>query len=68
MSTVTLRMAFKTEDDKSKVVSISPARKDLEVQEVKDSMDAMIASGLFVFNPTDKIGAEIVERDVNGLF
>ncbi|MDR1651662.1 MAG: DUF2922 domain-containing protein [Synergistaceae bacterium] len=67
-TTLTLGMKFDTAAGKPKTVSLQPCRENLTADEVKAAMDAFIASGVFVYDPTAKLGASIIERTVTTLF
>ncbi len=64
----TLRMAFDTDMGKEAVISIKHAKENLTEAEVKDAMDVLIARQPLTYELTDKVGAEVVEREVAVLF
>ncbi|MDR0764935.1 MAG: DUF2922 domain-containing protein [Synergistaceae bacterium] len=67
-ATLTLAMKFSAADDKKKTVSLREVRDDITEAEAKDAMDAIIASGVFNYEPDEKLGAAITTRSVNTLF
>ena len=67
-ATLTLAMKFAAADDKKKTVSLQNVRDDITVDEAKNAMDAIIASGVFNYGPNEKLGAAITNRSVKTLF
>ena len=57
----TLSMKFRTQDDKTRVVTLSECRMNATEAEIKALMDAMIAGGAFVYAPAEKLGADLVQ-------
>ena len=68
METVTLAMKFGAAGDKKKTVSLRDVREDITAADVKDAMDAIIASDAFNYGPNEKLGAAITSRSVRTLF
>jgi hypothetical protein len=66
--TLTLAMKFAVADDKKRAVSLQSVRGDITATEAKDAMDAIIASGVFNYEPNEKLGAAITNRSVKTLF
>ena len=66
--TLTLAMKFGTADDKKKTVSLQEVRDDITEAEAKDAMNAIIESGAFNYEPTEKLGATVTRRSVRTLF
>jgi hypothetical protein len=60
-------MKFETGEGKAKTISIQPCKPNLTAGEVESAMDAFISSDIFAWNPTDKLGASIVERKTTTL-
>jgi hypothetical protein len=69
-STRTLNMKFETGDGKTRVVSMANARAiaDIDADDLKDAMDAMIAKGVFTYDLSAKLGATVVERTAGVIF
>jgi hypothetical protein len=65
---LTLAMKFGTADDKKKTVSLQHVRDDITATEAEEAMDAIIASGVFNYEPNEKLGAAVTTRSVNTLF
>ena len=63
-----LTMRFRTADDKTRLVTLQPCKASVTEAEVKDVMDAMISSGVFIYEPTEKLGAALTQRIVAELF
>jgi hypothetical protein len=68
METVTLAMKFGTADDKKKTVSLQNVRGDITAAEAMEAMDAIIAGGVFNYEPDEKLGAAVTNRSVRTLF
>jgi hypothetical protein len=69
MDTVlTLAMKFGTADDKKKTVSLQNVRDDITATEAMQAMDTIIASGVFNYEPDEKLGATLTNRSVKTLF
>jgi hypothetical protein len=68
METVTLTMKFGTADDKKKTVSLNNVRDDITAAEAMEAMDAIIAGGVFNYEPDEKLGAAVTNRSVRTLF
>lgn len=66
--TLTLAMKFAAADDKKKTVSLQNVRDDITAAEAKDAMSTIITSGVFNYEPTEKLGASITSRSVRTLF
>jgi hypothetical protein len=66
--TLTLAMKFSAADDKKKTVSLRNVRDDITADEAMEAMDAIIASGVFNYEPGEKLGAAITSRSVKTLF
>lgn len=67
-TTRALSMKFDTQSGKARNVSVQPCKAGITAQDARDLMDAMIASGAFVYEPTAKLGASVIERAVTELF
>ena len=70
MDTVTLSLAMKfaAADGKKRTVSLQGVRDDITAEDAKDAMDAIISSGVFNYEPSEKLGAAITGRSVTTLF
>lgn len=64
----TLRMFFDTDMNKEATISIKHPKDVLTEAGVKEVMDIYIARQPFIFDLTAKVGAEVVEREVNEIF
>jgi hypothetical protein len=67
-STLTLALKFETDEGKTRTVSIQPCGDNLDEADVKAAMDAIIASGVFIWEPVGKLGATVTERLVTPIF
>ena len=68
VTTNTLAMRFRTEDDKTRIVNLQNCRTNVTEAEAKTLMDAMISSNAFVYQPAVKLGATVAQRLVTELF
>lgn len=72
MTTTTLRLSFKNEENKTKSISLANAAVNLSEKEIRDVMDEIAAADVFQKDGVDlyKIpcGAEYIERTVNVVF
>lgn len=72
MTTTTLRLSFKNEENKTKSISLTNAAVNLSEKEIRDVMDEIAAADVFQKDGVDlyKIpcGAEYIERTVNVVF
>jgi hypothetical protein len=67
-ATLTLAMKFGVAGDKKKIVSLQNVRDDITEAEARDAMEAIITSGVFNYEPSEKLGAAITSRSVRTLF
>lgn len=65
---LSLQCVFSTNDDKNAVMTLPHAKDDLTANDVKNFMDSVIASGVFVVEPQTKISARLIERNTTVLF
>lgn len=67
----TLQLIFMTEEGKRATLSVDQPKADLGEEEVKEAMDAIIASDAFLYNSSPLVAAQsaqIVERTVDKIF
>ncbi len=67
-TTRTLGMKFDTDMGKTATISVPNCKANLTEAGVKGAMDEMIARQIFIYDLTDKAGAQVVERTVTTLF
>jgi len=64
-----LEMAFRTHDDKKRILSISPCKINVTDTQVRAAGAALIEnSDALVWNPAELLGAKIVQRMTIELF
>jgi hypothetical protein len=61
-------MVFDTAGGAVRTVSLLGCRDTVTAGEAGEAMDAMITSGAFTYEPSDKRGASLIERSVTELF
>ncbi|MDR0649435.1 MAG: DUF2922 domain-containing protein [Synergistaceae bacterium] len=64
----TLRMKFKTAEDKNVSVSLSGCKGGVTAQDAEKAMDTMLANQIFTFGLAEKRGAAVTETTVTDLF
>ena len=63
-----LAMKFKTDDSKTRVVNLQFCKPAVTEAQVKALMDSMITGGAFAYQPTEKLGASMIQRAAATLF
>jgi hypothetical protein len=61
-------MKFDTQGGKARNVSVQLCKAGITARDAHDLMDVMIASEAFVYEPTAKLGASVIDRTVTELF
>ncbi|MCL2010317.1 MAG: DUF2922 domain-containing protein [Synergistaceae bacterium] len=68
VETNALVLKFRTADDKTRTVTIQPCNVNATEATAKALMDAMISSDAFVYQPSAKLGASVIQRFAMELF